>query len=240
MKAWCLFEQSGTFKNQFKKFGFDAVDVDIQNEFGETDYVLDLFSEINAAFEGGRETIFDSIGEDDIVMAFFPCTRFESRVPLLFRGESYQQKNHTTQQKLEYSLKLHDELHELYTLLCKMCIVALKKKIKMVIENPATQPHYLTSYFPIRPSLIDKDRHANGDYFKKPTQYFFLNFKPQANFLMEAVEYQKLEKIYNPHICGMSRQTSRSMIHPNYARRFIYNNVLTKEQAKQALERGSK
>ena len=46
MKAHCLFEQSGTFKNEFKKLGIEAYDYDIQNEFGETDYQMDLFAEI--------------------------------------------------------------------------------------------------------------------------------------------------------------------------------------------------
>lgn len=46
MKVHCLFEQSGTFKNEFKKLGIDAIDYDIQNEFGETDRVIDLFGQI--------------------------------------------------------------------------------------------------------------------------------------------------------------------------------------------------
>lgn len=46
MKVHCLFEQSGTFKNEFKKLGYEAFDYDIQNEFNETDYVIDLFKEI--------------------------------------------------------------------------------------------------------------------------------------------------------------------------------------------------
>lgn len=46
MVAHCLFEQSGTFKNEFKKLGIEAYDYDIQNEFNETDYVVDLFEEI--------------------------------------------------------------------------------------------------------------------------------------------------------------------------------------------------
>ena len=46
MIAHCLFEQSGCFKNEFKKLGYEAYDYDIQNEFGETDYVIDLFEEI--------------------------------------------------------------------------------------------------------------------------------------------------------------------------------------------------
>lgn len=49
MKAHCLFEQSGTFKNEFKKLGIESYDYDILNEFGQTDYQIDLFKEI----EGG-------------------------------------------------------------------------------------------------------------------------------------------------------------------------------------------
>ena len=49
-KAWCMFEQSGTFKNEFIKLGIPAVDLDIQNNFGETDYVIDLFGEIEKEY----------------------------------------------------------------------------------------------------------------------------------------------------------------------------------------------
>ena len=52
MIAHCLFEQSGTFKNEFKKLGYEAYDYDIQNEFGETDYVIDLFAEIEGGYQG--------------------------------------------------------------------------------------------------------------------------------------------------------------------------------------------
>ena len=52
-KVHCFFEQSGTFKNEFKKLGIDAMDYDIQNNFGETDFVMDLFSEIDKAYRGG-------------------------------------------------------------------------------------------------------------------------------------------------------------------------------------------
>lgn len=48
-----LFEQSGVFKNEFKKLGYEAYDYDIQNNFGETDYQIDLFAEIEKAYEGG-------------------------------------------------------------------------------------------------------------------------------------------------------------------------------------------
>ena len=52
-RAFCLFEQSGTFKNEFLKLGIPAEDYDIQNNFGQTDHVVDLFAEIEKAFVGG-------------------------------------------------------------------------------------------------------------------------------------------------------------------------------------------
>ena len=52
-----MFEQSGTFKNEFKKLGYEAYDVDIQNNFGETDHVVDLFAEIEKAYEGGGKFV---------------------------------------------------------------------------------------------------------------------------------------------------------------------------------------
>ena len=55
MKAHCLFEQSGTFKNEFKKLGIEAYDYDIQNEFGQTDYIVDLFENIRGG--GTKESL---------------------------------------------------------------------------------------------------------------------------------------------------------------------------------------
>lgn len=52
-KVHCFFEQSGTFKNEFKKLGIPAFDYDVQNNFGETDNVGDLFSHITSGFTGG-------------------------------------------------------------------------------------------------------------------------------------------------------------------------------------------
>lgn len=51
MKAFCLFEQSGTFKNAFRKYGIEAEDYDVLNDFGQTDHIVDIFAEI----EGGTK-----------------------------------------------------------------------------------------------------------------------------------------------------------------------------------------
>jgi len=52
-RVYCLFEQSGTFKQEFLKLGIPAEDFDIQNNFGQTDHVIDIFAEIEAAYRGG-------------------------------------------------------------------------------------------------------------------------------------------------------------------------------------------
>lgn len=52
-KVHLFFEQSGVFKNEFKQLGYDASDWDIQNNFNETDHVIDLFAEIEKAYGGG-------------------------------------------------------------------------------------------------------------------------------------------------------------------------------------------
>ncbi len=56
-KVHCFFEQSGTFKNEFINLGIPAEDYDIQNNFGETDNVMDLFKEIDDAFERERDCV---------------------------------------------------------------------------------------------------------------------------------------------------------------------------------------
>ena len=56
-KVHCFFEQSGTFKNEFIKLGIPAEDYDIQNNFGQTDHQIDLFAEIEHAYEGGGKCL---------------------------------------------------------------------------------------------------------------------------------------------------------------------------------------
>lgn len=124
-KAHCLFEQSGTFKKEFIRLGIPAEDYDILNDFEQTDHQADLFSEIEKAYNG-EPSLFDSIRKTDVILAFFPCTRFEAIIPLQFRGEGIQQKNWPDLKKLEYSIKLHTELHLLYCLLCKLFAVCIR------------------------------------------------------------------------------------------------------------------
>ena len=217
----CLFEQSGTFKSEFKKLGYEAYDYDILNDFGETDFQIDLFNEIEKGYVG-EKSIFDNIKQEDYILAFFPCTRFEAIIPLKFRGEAIDQKNWDTIKKLEYSIKLQSELTELYILLSKLVIIVERKKLQMIIENPYTQPHYLTTYWCLRPTLIDKDRTIRGDYYKKPTQYWFINCKPTYRPLFESQVWQGEKKI----VADTHTKVERSLISKEYANRFIREFIL--------------
>ena len=89
-KVHCLFEQSGTFKNAFKKMGIDAEDYDILNDFDQTDNVIDLFGEIDKAY-AGEPSLFDNMGDCDLVFAFFHAHGLKQKF-LYLSGESHSNK----------------------------------------------------------------------------------------------------------------------------------------------------
>lgn len=210
-----FFRTVGTFKNEFKKLGYKAEDYDILNDFGETDNQIALFSEIEKAYRK-ENSVFDKISPDDLIMAFFPCVRFEEQIKLGFRGDLYQLKNYTDEQKLEYDLKLHSELAKLYELVTKLAIVCLKKSLKLIIENPWSERHYLRQFWALKPKIIDKNRRLKGDYYTKPTQYWFIGCEPKDNFVLEPIEITPYKTIAH-----VSNTVERSLISKNYARRFI-------------------
>lgn len=223
MTYHCFFEQSGTFKNEFKKLGYKAFDYDILNDFNETDYIIDLYNEIEKGYLG-LNSIFDKLkSEEDTIIAFFPCIRFEAQILLNFRGENSGFKDWSTRKKLSYNLKLHDELNKNYSLITKLCIICIDKNIPLIIENPYSEQHYLKKYWCIKPSVIDTNRRLNGDYFIKPTQYWFINCEPKNNFIFEPLKLVEAKKVDSENTVG------RSMIHPQYANRFIREFIINEE-----------
>lgn len=99
----------------------------------------------------------------------------------------------------------------------------------MVIENPYSGQHYLTRYWPIKPALVDGNRHELGDFCKKPTQYWFIGFEPRHNAYM-------YEENFNPVLScsydkgGKNRTVNRSIISSTYARRFILMHILPRQE----------
>jgi len=229
MKYHCFFEQSGTFKNEFKKLGYESYDYDILNDFEEIDYQMDLFKEIEKAYLN-EKSIFDNYSDKDMIIAFFPCIRFEDQIQMHFRGTSYQYKNYTDEQKLENDLLLHQDLSKLYNLITKLAIVCIRRNLPLVIENPYSTTHYLVKYWAIPYTILDNDRTLNGDYYTKPTQYWFINCKPKNNFIFESLKLVE-KKICNYQVKtnGINRTVLRSMIHPQYANRFIREFILEGE-----------
>ena len=220
-KVHCFFEQSGTFKKEFQKLGYEAEDYDIQNEFEETNHVVDLFVEIRGGYEG-KPSIFDNITSEDLILAFFPCTYFETKSQMYFRGCAYGMDKYSTRKRVEIAKERHKQLSIFYEKLCELVLVCDEKNIPLVVENPRTPPHYLNLYWCCEPKVVDMDRTLNGDYYKKPTQYWFFNCEPKNNFVFEPIEWTQTTTVdKGVRKDGIGRTTARSMIHPQYASRFI-------------------
>ena len=85
-------------------------------------------------------------------------------------------------------------------------------------------------FFPVEPKVIISDRHAEGDYYKKPTQFFFVNCDPEQNVVFEPIISIEKMLVNNPSGLknGKSTQVKRSLIHPQFADRFIKTYILDK------------
>lgn len=229
-KVHCFFEQSGTFKKEFIKLGISAEDYDIQNNFGQTDNVIDLFSEINKGYKD-EPSIFDNITKDDLIMAFFPCIYFTgSTNPCYYTLENINYRSLTLEQKLEKILERSKNRQIFYELLIKLVGVCLKRQIRLIIENPFSTTHYLHNNFFKEPSFIDSDRTLRGDYFKKPTGYWFFNCENTVGYsYQQDKERKRIWECKGASKGGICSE-ERSMISPDYARNFIHDFILGKEQ----------
>ena len=230
-KVHCFFEQSGTFKNEFKKLGYEAYDYDIQNNFNETDYQIDLFKEIESAYEGGG-SIFDSITSDDLIIAFFPCIYFTgSQNPIYFKGCLPQWRDKPKDFIIKCILKRAMQREYFYELLLKLSSTIYKNNLRLIIENPYDDSmHFLKNNFISEPAIIDKNRMLRGDYFMKPTGYWFLNCSPTYGESFQNDKEQKIiRKCKSSKVVGLCSE-ERSMISPDYARNFICDFILGKKQ----------
>lgn len=229
-KVYCFFEQSGIFKNEFRKLGYKAEDYDVQNDFNETDNVSDLFKEIEKCYDGVA-SLFDEINEDDLILAFFPCIYFESLQQTCFDLTSVNYRKKSMCEKIELTLERLNLRTKFHALLYKLLWIAYNRNLRLIIENPATEPNYLMTgqNFP-RPTIIDRNRMLRGDYFVKPTAYWFVNCKPTYGRSFQNDKKKKLIINAKPSRLAGICSSERSMISPDYARNFICDFVLGKEQ----------
>lgn len=229
-KVHCFFEQSGTFKNEFIKLGIPAEDYDIQDNFGQTDHIIDLFAEIEKAYQGEQPSIWDSISCDDLVLAFFPCIYFSalSQMSMSFGCVNYRKM--TMKEKTDAILERSHNREYFFSLAVKMLSIAHQRGLRLIMENPWSEQTFLKANFVAAPTLIDKNRRLRGDYFAKPTAYWFVNCTPtDGKSIQFDKEKKTIMKSKSSPTAGLCSE-ERSMISPDYARNFICDFILGKEQ----------
>ena len=164
-------------------------------------------------------------------MAFFPCIYFETVQALYYTLEHHNQKKKPICERIKYAIERIDKRTYFHIVLYKMVFVCYQKNIRMVIENPTGTSAYLTvgqNFIP--PTIVDKNRRNRGDYFKKPTAYWFINCDPSNLMTYEKKKEEKtVEESKKSPMAGVCSE-ERSMISPDYARNFICDFILGKEQ----------
>lgn len=154
---------------------------------------------------------------------------------LAFRGQSHGMEKWDYKQKMLHDMKLLTELKENYDLVNEMFILCMDRGLKLIMENPFSEEHFLRRYWCYPPAIIDRDRRKNGDWMKKPTQYWFLNCEPKNNLVFESLDYldfdssdavEWMDKDRKEQIGARSIKHARSMIRPQYANRFIRQYIL--------------
>lgn len=227
----CFFEQSGTFKNEFKKLGYKAYDYDIQNNYEETDYQYDLFREIERAYVGTTSIFDDKISNDDLIIAFFPCIYFESMSMLAFNWSCHNYRKLNKVQATEKIIIREKERSNFYIILLKFISVCMERDLRMILENPYNEQHFFKQgNFVKKPDYIDHNRMRRGDYFIKPTAYWFFNCEPTTDFTEQNdKEKRTISKTRGAKQTGLCSE-ERSIIHPDYARNFICDNIIGKPQ----------
>ena len=143
---------------------------------------------------------------------------------------------YTNYRKLSYKEKTDEILKRVanrerfFGLAAKMLTIAKERGIRLIMENPWSQQTYLKANFILPPTMVDNNRRLRGDYFTKPTAYWFINSEPTHGF----TEQQDKKGIRILDCKGSGQQgicsEERSMISPDYARNFICDFIIGKEQ----------
>lgn len=173
---------------------------------------------------------------DDLIIAFFPCIYFTgSTNPRYYTLENNNYKCLTTEQKIETIIERSENRQAFFKRLIKLVGVCLGNNLRLIIENPYSPLHYLHNNFFKEPDIFDKDRTMRGDYFTKPTGFWFFNCKPTFGYSLQSPKkHLKIFECKSADKAGLCSE-ERSMISPDYARNFICDFILGKEQGQKQL-----
>lgn len=165
-----------------------------------------------------------------MIIAFFPCIYFcaISQSNMSITAVNY--RNLTMKEKLEKILQRSSNRERFFALAVKMIGVCLIKGLRIIMENPWAEQTFLKANFIQSPNVIDENRMRRGDYFVKPTAYWFFNCKNTTGFTFQNNKEQKVVfKAKQGKQSGICSE-ERSMISPDYARNFICDFIIGKKQ----------
>lgn len=133
-------------------------------------------------------------------------------------------------QKTEKILERSANREYFFGLAIKMLCVAKERGIKLIMENPWAEQTFLKSNFILPPTLVDKNRMLRGDYYIKPTAYWFINCDPTHGCSFQKDKEKKtIMKAKRGKEAGLCSE-ERSLISPDYARNFICDFIIGREQ----------
>lgn len=164
-------------------------------------------------------------------MAFFPCIYF---CQMSQYAQSLNYLNYralTEAEAIDKIIARQQKRNEYLMLLTKLVGICLRRGLRLVFENPITGS-FLNNYFLKPPTVKDNNRMNRGDYYVKPTGYWFWNCEPTYGESYIKDKEQKLiaqaESRWTQEAGICSEE--RSMISPDYARNFICDFILGKAQ----------
>jgi hypothetical protein len=117
-----------------------------------------------------------------------------------------------------------------FSLAVKMISICKQRGLRIIMENPWSEQTFLKANFVMPPTIVDMDRTRRGDYYVKPTAFWFVNCENTNGFTEQRDKDRKT--ILKAKMSGKAGICSeeRSMISPDYARNFICDWVIGKEQ----------
>lgn len=136
----------------------------------------------------------------------------------------------SVKEKTDKILQRAKDREMFFSLAVKMLAVAQMKGFRLIMENPWSEQTYLKANFILPPTIVDSNRMLRGDYFEKPTAYWFINCTNTMGYTEQCDKKKKtIMSTKGATRAGLCSE-ERSMISPDYARNFICDFILGKAQ----------
>lgn len=163
-------------------------------------------------------------------MAFFPCIFFCESNTINFRLDAHNYRKLDVRGATQKICERSQSRDVFFRLATKMVCVAIERGLSLIMENPYSSQSYICNNFVLPPTVIDKNRMLRGDYFEKPTAYWFVGCEPtNGSSLQPDKEKRTIRKAKSAPSQGLCSE-ERSLISPDYARNFICDFILGKVQ----------